>query len=109
MGLRPTWSRVQAPERLVLLFGHWKWLAVARPGRRSTSRTGLSPVMAAEQFLPPGKLETVPFVDTTFGSTRLRPTRSKHGKSAPFRRRGGSPMSLFLSLSLSLSLFHSLP
>ena len=25
MGLRPTWSRVQAPERLALLFGHWKW------------------------------------------------------------------------------------
>ena len=41
-------------------------LAVARPPRRSTSRTELSPVMAAEQFLPPGKFETVPVMDITF-------------------------------------------
>ena len=45
----------------------WGTLAVARPNRPSTSRTSLSPVMAAEQFLPPGKLETVSFVGTTFG------------------------------------------
>ena len=45
----------------------WGTLAVARPIRLSTSRTRLSPVMAAEQFQPPGKLETVSFVDTTFG------------------------------------------
>ena len=34
-------------------------LAVTRPIRLSTSRARLSSVMAAEQFLPPGKLETV--------------------------------------------------
>ena len=55
----------------------WGTLAVARRIRLSTSRTGLSPVMAAEQFLPPGKLGTVSFVDTTFGSIGLRPTRSR--------------------------------
>ena len=41
----------------------WGTLAVARPGRLSSSRAGLSPVMAAEQFLPPGKLEIVSFVN----------------------------------------------
>ena len=46
----------------------WSTLAVARPVRLSTSHTGHSPVMAAEEFLPAGKLETVSFVDTTFGS-----------------------------------------
>ena len=46
----------------------WGTLAVARPIRRSIPRTGLSPVMAAEQFLPPGKFETVSVVGTTFGS-----------------------------------------
>ena len=55
----------------------WGTLAVARPIRLSASRTGLSPVMTAEQFLPLGKLETVSFVDTTFGSIGLRPTRSR--------------------------------
>ena len=55
----------------------WGTLVVARPIRLSTSRTGLSPVMTADQFLPPGKLETVPFVDTTFGSIGLRPNRSR--------------------------------
>jgi len=33
----------------------WGTLAVARPPRLSTSRTELSPVMAAEQFLSLGK------------------------------------------------------
>ena len=37
----------------------WGTLAVTRPIRLSTSRARLSPVMAAEQFLPPGQLETV--------------------------------------------------
>ena len=55
----------------------WGTPAVARPIRLSTSRTGLSPVIAAEQFLPPGKLETVSLVDTTFGPIGLRPTRSR--------------------------------
>ena len=35
--------------------------------RLSTSCTGLSPVMAAEPFLPPGKLGAVSVVNTTFG------------------------------------------
>ena len=34
-------------------------LAVSQQARLPTSCTGLAPVMAAEQFLPPGKLETV--------------------------------------------------
>ena len=50
---------------------------MARPIRLPTSHTGLSLVMAAEQFLPLGKLETVSFADTTFGSIGLRPTRSR--------------------------------
>ena len=36
-------------------FPAWGTLAVARPPRLPASRTELSPVMAAEQFLPPGK------------------------------------------------------
>jgi len=56
----------------------WGTLAVARSIRLSTSLTGLSPVMAAEQCLPPGKLETVPFVDTTFGSPLFMQCRNQH-------------------------------
>ena len=63
----------------------WGTLALARPIRLSTSRTGLSPVMAAEQFLPPGKLETVSFVDT-FGSPPFMQSRNQH-RHAPARLR----------------------
>jgi hypothetical protein len=34
--------------------------------------------MAAEQFMPLGKLETVSVVDTTFGSSRLLQSRNQH-------------------------------
>ena len=54
----------------------WGTPAVARPTRLSTSRTRLSPVMAAEQFLPPGKLEAVSFVDIgspAYANTRTGP------------------------------------
>ena len=68
-------------------------LAETRRIRLSTSRMRLSPVMAAEQFLPPGKLEavleTVSFVDTTFDSpahakTSAGPFRARvQGRSSP--------------------------
>ena len=64
----------------------WGTLAVARPGRLSASHTGHSPVMAAEEFLPPGKLEAVPLVDTTFGSPLFMQSRNQH-RHAPTRLR----------------------
>mgnify|MGYP006178095955 CR=1 FL=1 len=54
----------------------WGTLAVIRPIRLSTSRARLSPVMAAEQFLPPGKLEAVSVMDAIFGSLCLMQSRS---------------------------------
>ena len=78
-------------------------LAVTRPIWLSTSRTRLSPVMAAEQFLPPGKLETVletvSFVDTTFGSAILTQSRSQrvlgghHPRHAGLCQNEGRPLS----------------
>jgi len=53
-------------------------LAVGRPIRLSTPRTEPSPVMAAEQFLPPGKLEAVSVMDVTLGSLHLLQSRSQH-------------------------------
>jgi len=69
----------------------WGTLVVTPPIRLSTSHTGLSPVIAAEQFLPPGKLETVSFVKTAFGSpayvkTRAGPFHARvQGRSSPVR------------------------
>ena len=40
---------------------------MGRPVRLSTSCVGLPPVMAAEPFLPPGKLGAVSVVNTNFG------------------------------------------
>ena len=54
----------------------WGKLAVCQPIRLSTPRTEPSPVMAAEQFLPPGMLEAVSVTDATFGSLRLMQSRS---------------------------------
>ena len=56
----------------------WGTLAAGRPIRLSTACTGLLPVMAAEAFLPLGKLEAVSVVDTTFGSPRLMQSRNQH-------------------------------
>ena len=47
-----------------------------------TSGTELSPVMAAEQLLPPSKLEIGSFVDTTFRSPLLMQSRNVPGTSA---------------------------
>ena len=60
----------------------WGTQAVGRPIRLSTPRTGPSPVMAAEQFLPPGKLEAVSVMDATFGSLRLVQSRRQHSSVA---------------------------
>jgi hypothetical protein len=38
--------------------------------------------MAAEQFLPPGKLEAVSVMDATFGSLRLVQSRRQHSSVA---------------------------
>ena len=70
----------------------WGTLAVARPIRLSTSGTGLTPAMAAEQVLPPGKLEIVSFVDTNFGSPVFVQSRNLPGTSAdPRTRLAGVP------------------
>ena len=58
----------------------WGTLAVTRPIRLSTSRTRLSPVMAAEQFLPPGKLETV--LETVDPKVDLVPRGTCHAAHA---------------------------
>jgi len=48
----------------------WGTLAVSHPVRLSTSCAGVSPVMAAEEFLPPGKLRIVPAAQLTRGRVR---------------------------------------
>ena len=56
----------------------WGTLAVGRPIRLSTPRTEPSPVMAAEQFLPPGRLKPESVMGATFGSPRLMQSRNQH-------------------------------
>ena len=56
----------------------WGTLAVGRPVRLSTPCTEPSPVMAAEKFLLPVKLEAVSVMDATFGSPRLMQSRNQH-------------------------------
>ena len=52
-----------APDNMMLRIGGTPWP---------------SPVMAAEQFLPPGKLEVVSVMDATFVSPRLMQSRNQH-------------------------------
>jgi len=72
----------------------WGTLAMARPIRSFTSGRELPPVIAAEQLLPPGKLEIVSFVDSTFGSPLVMRSRNVPGTSADSRTRlAGVPAS----------------
>ena len=57
----------------------WGTLAAGQPVRLSTSCAWLSPVMAAEQFLPPDKLGAASVVDTTLGRHL---TRTAYGPGA---------------------------
>ena len=83
----------------------WGTLAVARPIRLSISRTGPPQVMAAEQFLPPGKLETMSVVDTTFGSHpgQGEPRHCRRRPRGPHAAHGSLPLVLGLALTLALA------
>ena len=49
----------------------WGTAAVGAPIRISTSCAGVGPMLAAEQFLPPRKLEVVSLADTAFAAPSL--------------------------------------